>query len=294
MLHGNCELVTAVVTRRATLHELNGTMPIVYPASICVPNKLSRTPHPQVARLIELHQRRPTPGPEWQDPRLDVYETSVTKAQLFRTYCLLDSIWKAAEQRGWSVVAIQCDREYKAPRTAIVIDGIVCHLRVVEIVNRTKRETSRFGNAFKFEPTGMLRLEHDDYFAQRRVWSDGTKHTVDDKLGAMFSELEAHALRSRSREDRMVEESKRRAILYRLSELDMHKQKIVLHSLNRWSEAEQLRAFVVAARTSGVDENWCLLAEQLVADIDPFLTTLSSPPPTAEQWLATPGWNRSR
>ena len=137
-----------------------------------------------------------------------------------------------------------------------------------------------FSNSYDLVPTGRLTLEICEWCARRKSWTDGKRQRIEDRLNRFVVALVETAVTKRQwRKDReeqrrrWEEESRRRL------EEQSRVQRLE-NALAQWRRAEDLRAFIAAARqhtvagsngsSANVDE-WIEWAATYADRIDPLI-----------------------
>lgn len=259
--------------------------------TIAVPERLTR-PHPIVTQLKELSAARARAS-RYGHPALSgpypLRGLDVSRQHLPRALRILQALLTEAERRGYEV---RLHKESTGPRVGIVIRGHECAVTVRE-------------------KDDLLRVVLPAEYSGRRVWSDGVRAAVEDKLGDLLANIEARAEEAEQRRlewERRQEE--RRQAWERAMEsarerfIDDHRASVLRDQVAAWRLAAEIRAFCSAAQTvspstsaSGAQEaeEWLAWATAYADAIDPLGGSLSmpeSPDPSPDDLRPyVHGWN---
>ena len=232
-------------------------------------------------------------------------DVRVGKESIDRAARIMDTLMKALDARDIELV----HTENKEWGTQLVVDGEALGFRLEEKARREKYiptpaeqkgldKDSWYRYRLpddKFFPSGDLSLKLDTGYSSglRSTWADGKQQRVEkclNKFIATAYKAAAHQKAGRIRhekEEREREERRRRnEILRREIEKEQKHLDDFTEQVKAWKEAQQLRAYVQAARsadyysigaiTGGRDINdWCAWALEQANRLDP---TITSPP----------------
>jgi DNA-binding IscR family transcriptional regulator len=275
------DLMVRLVARRAPEAKTQQKAP-----SISVPERLIR-PHAVVARIRELSKPKPRPS------GLDRMYTSsrdlrrgldVSRPSLGRALRILQALITEAERRGYGA---NLDDKTGDPRVRIRLKG---HEFAVSVR----------------EKDGVLRVILPSEYSGRRLWSDGIRAAVEDKLGDVLANIEARADEAehhrlererREEEDRLAWEQ----VMERARERFAEDQRAALlrDQVAAWRLAADIRSFCSAARGAvGHSEAavaWLAWATAYADAIDPMSEALAMPqsrePSPEELRPYLRGWN---
>jgi hypothetical protein len=276
------DLVVRLVARRA----LEAT-PLQKAPPIPVPERLVR-PHAIVGRIRELSEPRPRPS------GLDrLYISSrdlrrgldVSRPSLGRALRILQALITEAERRGYGA---HLDDRTGDARVCITVKG---HQFAVSIR----------------EKDGVLRVVLPSEYAGRRLWSDGIRVAVEDKLGDVLANIESRAEEAEQRrlEQERREEERRRAWEQEMERAREHyaedqRAAFIRDQVAAWGLAADIRSFCSAATRalgspSEEAETWLRWAIHYADDIDPLSSALVVPqirePSPDELRPYLHGWN---
>lgn len=278
------DLVVRLVARRDPAAETQQKAP-----PIPVPERLIR-PHAIVTRIKELS--KPKPRPSGLD-RMYVYSRDlrrgldVSRPSLGRALRILHALITEAERRGYGA---HLDDRKGDPRVCITVKG---HQFVISIR----------------EKDGVLRVVLPSEYSGRRLWSDGIRAAVEDKLGDVLANIEARAEEAEQRRlEREREEAERRRAweqeMERARERFAENQRaaFIRDQVAAWRLADEIRSFCLAARNSGAGtgdsrdaETWLSWAVKYADEIDPLSRALTAPelgePSPDELRPYMRGWN---
>jgi hypothetical protein len=275
------DLVVRLVVRRALETTARQKAP-----PIPVPERLIR-PHEIVARIKELSKPKPRPS------GLDRLYTSsrdlrrgldVSRPSLGRALRILQALITEAERRRYGA---HLDDRTGDSRVCITVKG---HQFAVSIR----------------EKHGVLRVVLPSEYSGRRLWSDGVRAAVEDKLGDVLSNIEARAEEAEQRRlEREREEEERR----RAWEKEMERARrrfaedqraaFLQDQVTAWRLAADIRSFCSAARrAAGHSEEaktWLAWATNHADAIDPLSEAVVVPqsrePSPDELRPYLRGWN---
>jgi hypothetical protein len=131
------------------------------------------------------------------------------------------------------------------------------------------------------EKDGVLRVVLPSEYSGRRVWSDGIRAAVEDKLGDVLANLEARAEEAEQRrlERERREEERRRAWEQELRSAqerfaEDQRAALLRDQVTSWRLAADIRSFCSAARSATGDseeaEAWLAWATEYAHAIDPL------------------------
>lgn len=253
---------------------------------IPVPERLIR-PHEIVARIKELSKPKPRPsglGRLYTSSR-DLGGLDVSRPSLGRALRILQALITEAERRGYGA---HLDDRTGDPRVCITVKG---HQFAVSIR----------------EKDGVLRVVLPSAYAGRRLWSDGIRAAVEDKLGDLLANIES---RAEEAEQRRLERERREEERRRAWEQEMERARaryaedlraaFIRDQVAAWELAADIRSFCSAATRalgsrSEEAETWLRWAIHYADDIDPLSGALVMPqtrePSPDELTPYLRGWN---
>jgi len=230
----------------------------------------------------------------------------VGKESIERAERIMDTLLKALDVRGIELIH---DEEGEGG-TQLIVDGETFGFHLEEKARREKYqptaaeqkkldEDSYYRYRLpddRFFPSGKLSLKLDIRWwgrGLRGTWSDGKRQRVENCLNkfiataykAAAQKKSARIKRERDERER-AEEQRRREILRRQIEQEQKRVDALTAQAKLWQEAQQLRAYVQAARSAGYYslpaitggrniEEWCAWALEQANRLDP---TISSSP----------------
>jgi hypothetical protein len=268
----------------------------------------SKNRHPLIVNTLRYRKSRPSraASPE-AIPEDDVLQISVSLPGQDRVFRLLNALFNAAVEKGYTVAV---DKR-KGSKGAIIYVGdqpvgvsLKEHLKQVPHVP-TKQELEQAKKyswvkipPFDLEPSGELTFIVENVWAGRNNWSGGKRWKQEDRIPAILAGIEQAAVKLR--EHRLERE---RAEMERLerehrAEEERRCLELLQQQIRTWHWADEVRAFVAAVRAQieeqrasrhiaeGVDEYlaWALAYTDRV---DPRATILSggSRSPVGQSWL---------
>jgi hypothetical protein len=229
----------------------------------------------------------------------------VGKESIDRAARIMDTLIKALDTRDIELV----HTENKEWGTQLVVDGEALGFRLEEKIGREKNIPTpaeqkkldkdswyryRFPD-YKYFPSGDLSLKLDTGYSSglRSTWADGKQQRVEkclNKFIATAYKAAAHQKAERIRHEReeqeRAEQRRRDEILRRQIEQEQKRLDHFTEQAKAWQEAQQLRAYVQAVRSTGYYSvgaitggrnisDWCAWALEQANRIDP---TITSPP----------------
>lgn len=160
----------------------------------------------------------------------------MSRPSLRRSLRILQALITEAERRGYGV---HLDDRTGDPRLCITVKG---HPFAVSIR----------------EKDGVLRVVLPSEYAGRRLWSDGIRAAVEDKLGDVLANIEA---RAEDAEQHQLERERREEERQRAWEQEMERARerfaedqraaSIRDQVAAWRFADEIRSFCSAARDSG-------------------------------------------
>jgi hypothetical protein len=219
-------------------------------------------------------------------------DVRVGKESIERAACIMDTLLKALDG------------------TQLIVDGETLDFHLEEKARREKYQPTTAEqkkldeNSYyryrlpddKFFPSGNLSLKLDIGWGGRGLrgtWSDGKRQRVENCLNkfiataykAAAQKKSARIKRERDERER-AEQQRRREILRRQIEQEQKRVDALTAQARLWQEAQQLRAYVQAARSAGyyalpaitggrIMKEWCAWALEQANRLDP---TISSSP----------------
>lgn len=258
------DLVVRLVARRALEAKAQQKAP-----PIPVPERLIR-PHAIVVRIRELS--RPMPKPSGLD-RMYIYSRDlrrgldVSRPSLGRALRILQALITEAERRGYGA---HLDDRMGDPRVRITVKG---HEFAVGIR----------------EKDGVLRVVLPSAYSGRRLWSDGIRAAVEDKLGDVLANIES---RAEEAEQRRIERERREGERRRAWEHEMERARqrfaedqraaFLRDQVAAWGLANEIRSFCSAAMSAGCDDSdeaaaWLAWATEYADSLSPLSGVLAKP-----------------
>ena len=233
-------------------------------------------------------------------------DVRVGKESIERAACIMDTLLKALDVRGIELIH---DGRGEGG-TQLIVDGETLDFHLEEKARREKYQPTTAEqkkldeNSYyryrlpddKFFPSGNLSLKLDIGWwgrGLRGTWSDGKRQRVENCLNkfiataykAAAQKKSARIKRERDERER-AEQQRRREILRRQIEQEQKRVDALTAQARLWQEAQQLRAYVQAARSAGYYalpaitggrnmKEWCAWALEQANRLDP---TISSSP----------------
>jgi hypothetical protein len=261
------DLVVRLVTRRAVEAKTRQKAP-----TIPVPERLIR-PHPIVARIRELS--RPKPRASGLDR---LYASSrdlrrgldLSRQSLGRALRILQALVNEAERRGYGA---HLDDRTSDPRVCFTVNG---HQFAVNVR----------------EKDAVLRVVLPSEYSGRRLWSDGIRSAVEDKLGDALANIEAraeeaeqHRLERERREEERRQAWEREIQRARERFTEDERAAFLQDQVAAWRLAADIRSFCSAARDSGAvsagdseeAKAWIAWANEHADVLDPLSGALNIP-----------------
>lgn len=253
---------------------------------IHVPSQLE-SPHPLVERTLKSLQSAAKNEFGLVRPKAtQCLDIAVSRDSIDRSVLVMDTLVKAIEGRGYSVSVIE---EERARRTSVTVLDESVHIQLKELLDHKEKAVTpkqredylRWHRRPEVEyfPSGRLALciVSDEMKGCRRVWADGSRHKVEDRLnafiGGLFTAAEAikAARAERERWKREWEEAERRRLQAEQRRWEEEKRIRDLEAqLASWEKSQKIRQFLGA-----VEEAHRLRARDN-----------SEPSPSLSPWLA--------
>jgi hypothetical protein len=277
------------------------------PTTVPVPNRLPRRPHPLVVATRDVAR----PGHDgWIHTmrRPGTVHMKVTRHTLNRALRIAQAILTEATRRGHRVEAAGSSRGCTGG-ASLVIGGQRFELTLAEPTTRVPHvptpEEERRARTYEwahvpkwdFVASGRLELRHG-HTSAGKLAADGARWRLEARLGHVLDRLEQQAHDLDVQAARRAEEERRRLErersdweeAMRRAHLRLVETSRVEHlgdQVDRWHEAQRIRAFVAAARSHAVapecvdpkTEEWLTWAWDHADAIDPLLGPLHMPNP---------------
>ncbi|MHC5539327.1 hypothetical protein ACYOEI_14000 [Singulisphaera rosea] len=203
----------------------------------------------------------------------DCLDVAVTSGSVDRAMRIMDALIKALERRSF-LIRIDADPPRK---TYAEIDGESVAFRIMERTT-TRRRARRLvkgpdgqlredllGLEVEYLPTGDLRLFLDD--DTQKAWQDSEDHRIEEALTSFVDGIICKVAELRERRVRWAREAEIRAErqrqaekVERLKRQEEERVRKLTDMQVAWTQAQQLRAFIVAVRER---------AEQIGKDVSP-------------------------
>lgn len=259
------------------------------------------TPHPLVAKtVLALRKSKPDEAGRLRARTQQLLDVDVTMGSVDRAMCVLDTLIKGLEARGYpvSLATPTLDRSsYGQPtpqpiRTVVRIGEDEIAFALSETVTRTLRAPTRSDGGWEpktydYAPTGRLVFEiRESMLGTRGKWSDGARQRVDTILGDIIVGLVETAEALRARRERWAEEARQREIEeakkreeQKLAHLEDERVRALDRFMRRWRKARAVREYAVAAweaaeRYGHADHAglnaWLRWVEAYAERLDPF------------------------
>lgn len=220
----------------------------------------------------------------------------VSKDALDRALRIMAGLLTLIEDAGFTVSVENDNRQ----ETAVKIHGQSIRFGVVESVSRIELATpikgsllervlTFAGKPVEFQPSGKLSIEAwTSYGSHRGSWKDGKSRRLEEHLSkvvagfirfALVDKAEKHRKAEEEREQRRLAEEAAR--LEELIEIEQSKVNALKGAAARWSQAERIRAFISAAKSSAPQNghaiepgtvlgDWIAWAESQADRLDPL------------------------
>jgi hypothetical protein len=276
--------------------------------AVKIPTTLRR-PHPCVTATSRSvsRARRLDDGRLEIGGRPGVVRLVVSRARARSALLLLQGIFREAERRGWSVLAVKHERYVSAPGVAIQVREHRYPIEIIELTDRVplvgeeleqwraRAARHRYSWQPEPEPPSPVRVPHgylrlvlaERYRNGRSNWSAGVRGGLVRKLPSFFAELERRA----AEDDRRAEEQRRRQEEWRRQELErMERQRAaqieqvrvtrLLEEVAAWRRSQDVAEYVAALRSRlgelELEDRerigaWCEWAEDWRRRTDPSL-----------------------
>lgn len=265
-----------------------------------------RNPHPVIAALRDDRRR-----------------LGLTRSVRGRTLRVLQAIVTEAEHRGWSVREVRLHQNeygysWLDSRDHLVIDTgeTSVGLRVLQRTDRSPHvptadeldQQRRWGASppkYEHTPNDYLRIEIDSRWDGRQhMWSEGKRGPIDQRLPAIFGEIELRHVEARERRlmARRIEEEREQRRLEAVEQAkvqlrESHRAEALAKQVTDWRHARELREYAEAMerQAAGLEgdarreaEEWIRWALGHAGAVDPLSRPLRMPadPETASEVLA--------
>jgi hypothetical protein len=221
----------------------------------------------------------------------------VSKAGLDRALRIMAGLICAIEEAGFTV-SVEADRQEKRDQTVAKIHCQTIRFGLTEKIDRVdiaappkggilERVLTYGGKPVTHEPSGQFAIEvWSGYGSSRARWRDGKSQNLEEQLPKVVAGFIRLALADRAdKENRAAEERARQRLAEERAKIEasikteQSKVNALRNAAARWSRAEQIRAFIFAARGAPFGE-WILWAEQQADRLDPLK---ESPPSIIDQ-----------
>lgn len=256
LLHSGRDSGDIVIELRQGEHPFRKYTSAPKPLPIPVPDSLS-DPHPVAAALREQPNRLPA-----------------SRESRSRCFLIVDALAREAERRGHLARG-----GTGSALLVITVEDVVFSLAITE--ETTRRQTERLVLTLSGPGEGTAR------------WADYAKSPLEQQLAAVIDEISrrgpivaAERAERHRREQKIEEEKRQRAEAERQREITAHRAEILRGEVQRWRQAEEIRAHCAAVESAGLDhdDEWLRWARDYADSIDPALAPHGVPPaPTAEE-----------
>ena len=254
--------------------------------------------HPLVRKMRQLlrwekEDRRGTVEAAWRERPFDI---RVAKSNVDRALKILDAVIKEVLSRGGRL-----EKTGKADTNEmqLIVDGEGVKLRIYEGLERREiteadRAEHYFSNTdvWQLDVSGELRfkIEHPNWFFREKLWSDGRRGKLEERLGEIFETIfrcaaEAKATRLEREQERVIaareyaRQAEERARMQRLEE----RRARLMQGMAAWRQAQGLRDFVAACEAKlrvanrelpveSEEAKWITWARQQAELADPLAT----------------------
>ncbi|MFK0193934.1 hypothetical protein [Kitasatospora sp. NPDC090308] len=279
--------------------------------------------HPLITATRKALGRRQTGTADTRGQQ-GVIPIHVSRPLVDRALRIMQGLLSEAEQRGYTVEArpIEASRRRDEPRSAVVIT-VKGHAFPLEICERTTKQphepTARELRDAEREPAwmrkripkydhvpdGRLMIDapgHDQTYGYRQYdCSDGTRWTLESRLGHLLAAIEKRAERAEEKriQAEQAEQLRKQRWLEAVDEAHQrlirdHRIKALEQQLETRRTANEIRALCAAVRESATGTpsdatiEWLRWAESHAASIDPVIAGVALPPdpPPSRQNLA--------
>jgi len=229
----------------------------------------------------------------------------VSKAGLDRALRIMAGLICAIEEAGF-IIAVEPDRQEKRDPTVAKIHGQTIRFGLTEKVDRVElaappkgglleRVLTYGGKPVTHVPSGKFAIEiWNGWGSSRGRWRDGKSQLLESQISkvvagfirlALADRADAEKRAAEARERQRLEEE--RAKLEAAIKIEQAKVNALRNTAARWSRAEQIRAFICAAREAAIQNGqslepgspfseWVLWAERQADRLDPLKETPAS------------------
>ncbi|MAT90253.1 hypothetical protein [Marixanthomonas ophiurae] len=215
----------------------NSELPIVVPDRLSNPDKL----------VVEAKEDLKEKVPSTWGTSEGLLSTSsgtinlqVSKSNRSRALRFMDTFIKLVKKRGHSIKVTD--------ETIVVINGENLKIRLREFVKREEINDNGWKRS-RYKPTGELSFRIESY--PEKIWRDGKKSHIEEKLTSILATLELKAKQSKER--RLEQEAWQRnwqkqeeikKAFQEKKDNELSKFKELLSMATRWHKAEYLRNFI--------------------------------------------------
>jgi hypothetical protein len=271
---------------------------------IVVPELLT-DPHPLVASSVHLLRRSRTNAQHLLVPSgKKCLAVSVSLDTVDRAMLILDTLIKAAEERGFSVRLSRPESSDEGQyATTITVHDEAIGVSISENVDRTERKPDpkakypSYGKQWDYQPTGRLSLQLVLPYVSTRVrgtWSDGTKQRLETLLNevivglvAASEAIKAERVIREERERQYQEEQRRRELAEERRREEAARVRALAADMNRWRRSVIIREYAAALRHSAAQASllesdsalsqWLDWVERYADTLDPMTGTPDVP-----------------
>jgi len=197
-------------------------------------------PHPLVFVAGEyLKERKNTGNSTWLYTSREMLDMTISRNQLERSLRIYDALIKALEELGFAVL----------PNKTIKSKwGRIDNGTFVQIGDQ-------FLKIKLIESSGKLTLNIDEYWANRKNWSDGKRKTLEQQLGNFILSLVKTAEEKQVRheieeqqEQRRIQEEKRRQELQEIREMEIKRFQALETAADEWQRAQNIERYIEAVK----------------------------------------------
>lgn len=229
-------------------------------------------PHPLVAKTLKaLAAAKADENGRVRPGVADALPVCIAPSSAARAARLLEALVRTLEGRGHTVA---CGEVGRRRRIVTSVHGESVAIELSEELDRAERPLTRAEQAqrerspwlypsprYVLRPNGRLRIgiDHYDSFGLRRIWRDGAKQRLEQRIGEFVLQVErfAEALREdrRKRDERLERqrawEAERSERLREIAE-EEERLRALDSEVDAWLRSQRIRQYVEAVRASAI------------------------------------------
>jgi len=199
-------------------------------------------PHPLVLAAGEyLKERKSSSNSAWLHTSSEMLDIAISRSQLERSLRIYDALIKTLEELGFAVLP---NKTIKS-RWGRIDNGTFVQIG------------DQFLKIKLTESSGKLTLNIDEYWANRKNWSDGKRKTIEQQLGNFILSLvktaEEKQVRNKieeQQEQQRIQEEKRGRELQELRDKEIKRFHDLEKAAQEWQRAQNIDRYIEAVRAA--------------------------------------------